>query len=141
MPYKIWLINFMEAQGYKFKDKVLLQDNMSTMKMEKNRRNLCTGNLRNISIRYFFGKDRLYKREFRLAYCPTEDVIADYFTKPLQGDLFNKFRAVIMGWEHINTISSPRNKELVAEQVFPDESMNVTSNVKKLYADVIKNMR
>ena len=39
VPYKIWLINFMEAQGYRFKDKVLLQDKMSAMKMEKNGRN------------------------------------------------------------------------------------------------------
>lgn len=32
-------INFMEAQGNKFRDKVLFQDNMSAMKMEKNGRN------------------------------------------------------------------------------------------------------
>ena len=64
VPYKIWLINFMEAQGYKFKDKVLFQDNMSAMRMEKNGRNSCTGNSRHISIRYFFVKDRLDKKEF-----------------------------------------------------------------------------
>ena len=39
IPYKIWLIHFMEAQGYKFRDKVLFQDNMSAMKMKKNGRN------------------------------------------------------------------------------------------------------
>ena len=50
IPYKIWLINFMEAQGYKFKDKVMYQDNMSAMKMEKNGCNSCTGNLRHILI-------------------------------------------------------------------------------------------
>ena len=64
VPYKIWLINFMEAQRYKFKDKVLFQDNMSAMKMERNGRNSCTGNSRQISIRYFFVKDRLDKKEF-----------------------------------------------------------------------------
>ena len=50
VPYKIWLINFMEAQGYKFKDKVLCQGNMSAMKMEKNGRNLCMGNSRLLDI-------------------------------------------------------------------------------------------
>ena len=30
-------------------------------------------------------------------YCPTEPVIADYFTKPLQGVLFYTFRDAIMG--------------------------------------------
>ena len=91
VPCKIWLINFMEEQGYRFKDKVLFQDNMSGMKMEQNCRNLCT------SIRYFFVKDRSDKKEFRFDYCPMGNMIADYFTKPLQGALFNKFRAIIMG--------------------------------------------
>ena len=31
-------------------------------------------------------------------------MIADYFTKPLQGALFHMFRNVIMGWAHINTV-------------------------------------
>ena len=80
-----------ETQGYKFKDKVMFQDNMSAIKMEKNGRSSCMGNSRHISIRYFFVKDRIDKKEFRLEYCPTGDMIVDYFTKPLQGALFNKF--------------------------------------------------
>ena len=31
-----------------------------------------------------------------LAYCPTDAMVADYFTKPLQGTKFWKFRAMIM---------------------------------------------
>ena len=111
---------------------------MSAMKMEKNSRNLCTRNLRHISIRYFFVKDGLDKKEFRLDYCPTGNMIADYFTKPLQGALFNKFRAVIMGWQHSDTMSPSRNKECVVEQVFLDGGMSVTNTVKKSYADVVK---
>ena len=130
IPYKTWLINFMEAQGYKFKDKVLFQDNMSAMKMEKNGRNSCTGNSRHISIRYFFVKDRLDKKEFRLDYCPMVNMIADFFTKPLQGALFNKFRAVIMGWEHIDMISPSGNKEHVGKSVFHDKQMSTVSTVK-----------
>ena len=141
VPFKIWLINFMEAQGYRFKYKVLFQDNMSAMKMEENCRNLCTGNWRHISIRYFFVKDRLHKKEFRLDYCPRGNMIADYFTKPLRGALFNKFRAVIIGWKHINLVSPPRNKERVAEQVFPDEGISVSNTVKKSHADAVKNER
>ena len=124
----------MEAQGYKFKDKVMFQDNMSATKMEKNGRNSCTGNSRH----YFFVKDRLDKKEFRLEYCPTGDIIADYFTKPLQGALFTKFTAVIMGWEHIDSISTLRNKERVAEHVFPCEEKEVKNTVKKSYADAVK---
>ena len=82
---------------------------------------------------------RVDKKEFRIDYCPTGDMIADYFTKPLQGTLFNKFRAVIMGWEHIDTISSAGNKERVAKQVFPDDHMNAANAIKKSYADAVKN--
>ena len=32
-----------------------------------------------------------------IVYCPTEEMIADFFTKPLQGALFRKFKALILG--------------------------------------------
>ncbi len=50
-----------------------------------------------MSIRYFFVKDRVDKGEITVEYCPTHAMLADYFTKPLQGALFRKFRDVIMG--------------------------------------------
>lgn len=55
------------------------------MKLEINGRNSCTGNSCHISIRYFFVKDRVDNKEFAIEYCPTKEMIADYFTKPLQG--------------------------------------------------------
>ena len=58
------------------------------------------------------------------------NMIADFFTKPLQGALFNKFQAVIMGWEHIDTISLSRNKERVGKSVFLDEEMSTASAIK-----------
>ena len=41
--------------------------------------------------------DRVNKRELEIEYCPTEEVLADYFTKPVQGALFRKFRNAILG--------------------------------------------
>ena len=32
-----------------------------------------------------------------MAHCPTESMIADYFTKPLQGKLFTTLRDIIIG--------------------------------------------
>ena len=34
--------------------------------------------------------------EIRIEYCPTEDMIADFFTKPLQGKQFYKLRDQVM---------------------------------------------
>ena len=36
-----------------------------------------------------------------IAYYSTEHILADFFTKYLQGSLFVKFRDVTMGWKHI----------------------------------------
>ena len=96
----------MEAQGYFFQKNVIYQDNQSAIRIEKNGRNSCTGNSRHIHIRYMFTKDRVDKGEFEIEYCPTESMLADYFTKPLQGSLFNRFREIIMGWKHIDTLKT-----------------------------------
>ena len=39
-----------------------------------------------------------------VVYCPTAKMLADFFTKPLQGSLFRKFRDVILGYKHIDTL-------------------------------------
>ena len=60
---------------------------------------------KHISIRYFFVKDRVDKGEMSIEYFPTGIMLADYFTTPLQGSLFNKFRDVIMSYSsHISTL-------------------------------------
>ena len=101
VPYSIWFIMFMGAQGYAIKKNVIYQDNQSAIRMEKNGRNSCTGNSRDIHIRYFFVKDRIDKGEMRVEYCPTHLMLADFFTKPLMGELFRKLRDLIMGYTSI----------------------------------------
>ena len=97
MPDTVWLIKFMEEQGYKLKRKVFKQDNSSAIKIEKNGRRSGSSRTRHMDIRHFWVKDRLEKEGIEVEYCPTECMVADYFTKPLQGSLFNKLRAVIIG--------------------------------------------
>ena len=105
LPYNIWFKNFMKGQGYVFKRNVIYQDNQSAMKMEINGRHSCTGNSRHIDVRYFFTKDRVKKKEIEIEYCPTELMIADFFTKPLQGKTFKIYRDLIMGYKSIDELS------------------------------------
>jgi hypothetical protein len=96
MPQVLWTRYFMEAQGYYIKDNVLFQDNQSAILLEKNGRGSSSKRTRHIDVRYFFIADRVASKEVRIEYCPTEAMIADFFTKPLQGILFRRMRNAIM---------------------------------------------
>ena len=104
LPYDLWQVNFFMEQGYDIRNNIIYQDNESAIKMERNGRNSCTGNSRHVDIKFFWVKDRVDKKEVRIEYCPTTLMLADYFTKPLQGNLFRRFRDVIMGYKHINDL-------------------------------------
>ena len=95
----------MEVQGYKLKENILYQDNESAIKLESNGRMSAGQKSRHINIRHFFITDRVKAGEVTVKYCPTEAMLADFFTKPLQGGLFHRFRDVIMGWKPISTLS------------------------------------
>jgi len=107
LPQTIWTRNFIEAQGYKIDDSDFYQDNMSAMQMERNGRASAGQQSRHINIRYFFIKDRIANGEINLVHCPTGIMVADFFTKPLQGYLFKKFRDIIMGITHFSTLTVP----------------------------------
>lgn len=96
MPQIIWTGYFLKAQGLEVVESILYQDNMSSMLLEKNGRRSSTKRTRHINIRYFFVKDRVDSGEVRIVHCPTKEMVADYFTKPLQGALFYKLRDYIM---------------------------------------------
>jgi hypothetical protein len=107
LPNTIWVKMFMEAQGYSISDKVLEQDNESAIKLEKNGRMSAGPNSRHINICYFWLKDRVKSEEITIRHCPTLQMLADFFTKPLQGNLFRRFKAVVLGHQHVGNLSAP----------------------------------
>jgi hypothetical protein len=94
----------LEAQGYPLNENAFYQDNQSTIKFEKNGRKSCGPKSRHINIRYFSIKNRLDLEDIDVRHCPTKQKPADFFTKPLQSSLFRKFRNVIMGHKHIDSL-------------------------------------
>ena len=142
IPYNIWLVNFLKGQGYELQHNIIYQDNTSAIRMEKNGRNSCTGNSRHIDIRYFFTKDRVDKGEMSIEYCPTHEMLADFYTKPLQGSLFRKMRDVIMGYSHISSLKSKDNqstsssmKERIEniDRKIIEDNVNIVSNKENDY--------
>lgn len=92
----IWSINFMRAQGYDVKMAKLYQDNMSTMLLEKNGRASSSKQTRHLNIRFFFITDQIKTGILGVEHCPTEDMVADFYTKLLQGSAFKRFRDMIL---------------------------------------------
>ena len=76
-------------------------------------------------MRHFSVKYRFEKGEIEVKYCPNQLMIADYFTKPMQGKFFRMFRDLIMGYVHINDIF--KAIELSAKE-HVDKSKTVTEN-------------
>ena len=121
VPYNIWHIMFMNHKGYLNKSNMFFQDNQSAMRMERNGMTSCTGNSRHISIRYIFITDRVGKGDLRVLYFFTHLMLIYYFTKPLQGALFNKFMDIIMiiasPYILLKDITSSSRKESVDNQI------------------------
>ena len=93
-----YVLNFMAAQGYDIDTMILHQDNQATISMTTNGRSN-SDKTRHIKIRYFFIKELIDSGEVRLVYTPTDKMVADALTKPLQGDLFVKMRDKLLGYE------------------------------------------
>ena len=68
---------------------------------------------KHVNVSYYFIKDYIDQNEIYIVHCPTESMIADYFTKPLQGSKFIQFRDIIMGTECFDSL----NKEPVVKTV------------------------
>jgi hypothetical protein len=49
--------------------------------------------------RYYSIKDRADNGELELVYTPTNSMVADILTKPLQGELFRRLRRELLNWD------------------------------------------
>ena len=96
VPHILCSRYFLEHQGYPASDSIVYQDNQSTILLEKNGRASSGKRTRHINIRYIFVTDRMAAKEMRVEYYPTGEMLADFFTKPLQGTPFRKVRDIIM---------------------------------------------
>jgi hypothetical protein len=96
MSLAAYQLYFFESLGYDIKPGKLYQDNISTMRLAKNGRSN-SDRTKHIKIRYFFVKQYLDSGEFEMVHCPTDIMIADILTKPLQGDAFVRLRDYLLG--------------------------------------------
>jgi len=98
MPLCMWARHFFLHQGLKLKHtapskrlgkrNIVLQDNASSIQLEKNGKRSSGKQTRHIAIRYFYVTSKVRNGEISITYCPTKEIVSDFLTKPLQGSLF-----------------------------------------------------
>jgi hypothetical protein len=62
--------------------------------------------LRHLDIRYFWIKENLEDLDIKVRHWRTLKILADFFTKPLQGTLFRIFRDIILGKNRVISLDS-----------------------------------
>jgi hypothetical protein len=95
LPTVQWAKSFMKDQGYDL-DTTIKEDNRSTILLMKNGRLSAGKQTKHLDIRYFYVRDLLERGIVSIEHCNTEDMVADFFTKPIQGKLFQILRDIIL---------------------------------------------
>ena len=99
LPQVLWTKQFLEVQGRLDTTTVFYQDNTSSILLERNGRSSSTKRMKHMHICYFYVTEQVWNKVIHITHCPTEEMVADFFTKPLQGSLFIKMRNYVMGNE------------------------------------------
>ena len=96
LQQSIWAQANLKEQGFLPPPITVYQDNQSTIKLiERGRPGSAL--TRHIQIGFFWVTDLLTRNIIAITYCPTLHMLADFFTKPLSGSLFDTQRRQIMG--------------------------------------------
>ena len=88
--------HFIESQGFNIKINVIYQDNQSCIKLAKNGKESSGKRTRHFNIKYFYITDLIKRQEVGIQYCSRDDMLADFFTKPIIGKKFNYMLDKIM---------------------------------------------
>jgi hypothetical protein len=88
----LWTKRFLEWQEFMVKLNIIYQDNTSTIKLERKGKESSGNRTRHFDIKEFYGTDLISRDEVEIEYCNTDEMLADYNTKPVVGRNFSLFR-------------------------------------------------
>lgn len=74
-----------------------MQDNKSAMLLQKNHPCSTRKGMKHAHAEHCFAADEIKNKELKIVCCPTEEMIADHNSKPLQGSSFVDLRNKILG--------------------------------------------
>jgi hypothetical protein len=79
----LWTKLFLEEQGNDINSNILYQDNKSAILLEANGKESSGKRTLALNICYFFLRDQVEKGNVTIVYCPIDDMVGDFHTKPL----------------------------------------------------------
>jgi hypothetical protein len=79
---------------------------MSTIKLAHNGRASIGKRSRHLNIKYFFITDLIRNKQVNVKYCPSDEILADYMSKPLTGRKFQRDRRLLMNLPNTDTLCS-----------------------------------
>ena len=93
------------------------EDNKSTLLLMKNGKLSSGKRTKHFDIRYYYVKDLIGWGVIKVAHCISEDMMADFFTKLLQGKWFVQMKNIIL------------NDSKIDDAVTIDEHRSVLDNI------------
>jgi len=99
----IWEREFLLGQGYDVSVATVRQDNQAAIRLLSQGRS-DNKRTKHINTRFFFVYDRIVNGEVQLVFTPTDSMVADFLTKPLQGGLFLRMREKLLGRSRFDDI-------------------------------------
>ena len=121
MGQVLWTRHFLATQGHHVPTTTIYQDNKSTILLAENGKSSSSKRTQHINIRYFFVADKIKNSKVKVAFCPTTNMLADFFTKPLQGSTFKRMHSIILNIPDTDKTSIEHrsvleNKKIMGEQ-------------------------
>ena len=128
MPQMLWTRYLIEAQSFTVEKNVLLWDKLSSVLLDRNGMEYISNWTKHIRVRCYSINDPISEGDIVVKHFPTGIMLADHFTKPLQGALYQKIRSEIQG---ITTMMN--NKEMCwgtpgSFNMVPEATNTATSN-------------
>jgi hypothetical protein len=95
----IYLKNLMDSANIQLDQEpiTILEDNQSCITLANDW--IFRKRSKHMEVRYHFVRHQITEGKIKLLYCPTEEMIADTLTKPLEKQKFNKFKSALLGQE------------------------------------------
>ena len=102
-----------------------------------------------MDIRYCWIADCLKSENIDIEYCLTLKLLADFFTKPLQGSLFQKFRDYVLGYKNLEQLQRDLEESVGQERVKKNGELEICpTNIpsksgdkrKAMWADVTRGL-